>query len=414
MQRARVSYPSILLMALLVGIITGLVVLLFYLLTISLIWSRVLPAAFVPGAIFVLPAAGLFFGGLILTYLAKSDTAYPTDAVLQAYHEPAKEIDLTISPWKVLSSALVVGLGGSAGIAAPMIYAGGSIGQLLYNMFKFDPRDRESFQIILMSGVAAGFAAAFKAPFTGTLLALELPFRRTLDAKPAIPALISALTAYAIMVSVVGKTPFFQVAKMGGFTLADVVGALFVGILCGLGSRLYILLYQAARSSFSSSRVRLYLKTLLGGVATGFIAFFGLLLTGAPFVLGAGFEAVRAAVDLTYNPFVFLLLVFLKGSATVATIASGAFGGSIGPLVVMGSSTGAAWGGLVPLGAREMMPVVGIAGFLSGGYNVPLAAAVLAVETSGAPSALIPALATALVARIVSGPESIMSHQSRQ
>lgn len=411
MRQTNTSYPWVLACSLVTGIISGVLALLYYLLAIVLIWDNVLPGLFEPFATMFVPGAGLFIAGMIVTYLARGDAIYGTDALLSVYHRKKREIDPSVAPGKIASSVPAIGLGGSAGISAPLIYMGGFIGQLVYRIFRLDESDADSFQIVLISGAAAGFSAALRAPLAGVLFALEVPYRRTLTPKPAISALISAVVAYAIVAAPLGKTLFAVPTTGGFFTLGDILGAAGIGIACGVGGYGYVVLHRAAKSAFRSGRVPRYVKGLLGGLITGFIGFFGLLATGAPFVLGPGYESERAAAGFSYSPLVFVLMVVLKAFATAVTLGSGAFGGAIESFIVMGSSVGAAWGGLVPVGSSHLMPVFGIAGFLAAAYNVPLAAGVLAAEISRSPAALVPALVTALVARVISGPSSVLEEQ---
>lgn len=410
-ETAKLAFPLVLLMALLVGVVTGLIVALYYLVAISLVWRRSLPALFAPGAVLVFPAAALFFAGLVLWFLARGDVLQGSESVVEDYRVGAAGRDLEVAPWKVASSVLVVGLGGSAGISNPSIYAGGSIAEYFYRILGIDPKDTESFKAILMAGAAAGMAAAFRAPLAATLLAMELPLKKAYSVKLAAPALISSLASYAIAASALGMQPLVPVRTIGGFTFSDVISAAAVGLICGSIGRIYVVLYDMVKTAFEESRVALYVKTLLGGLAAGFAAFFGFIFSGTPYVLGIGYDALRPTVELAYSPVVLVFLVFLKAVATVSTLGSGAFGGMIEPLVLMGAGTGAAWAGAVPLGSPSLVSIAGMAGFFSAAYKVPLASAVLAVELTRAPSALVPALATSLAAWAVSGSDSVLKRR---
>ncbi len=404
----KLGFPLVLLMALLVGTATGLIVALYYVLAISLIWGRVLPALFAPGAVVIFPAAGLFFAGAVLSFMARGDVSQGSESVREDYREGMGKVDRGVALWKTASSVLAVGFGGSAGISDPSIYAGASIAKYLHGILGIDPKDTETFRAVLMAGAAAGMAVAFRSPLAAALMAMELPIKKAYNIGLALPALISSLASYAISASIIGMQPLLPVKSMGSFTVGDVVSAAAVGLICGLAGRLYVVLYDMVRSAFEGSRVRLYVKTLLGGLATGFTAFFGFIFSGSPYVLGIGYEALRATIELTYGPIVLVFLIFFKAVATVSTLGSGAFGGMIEPLILMGAGTGAAWGEAVPLGSAGLLSIAGMAGFFSAAYKVPLSSAVLAVELTRDPSVLVPALATSLVAWAVSGSDSVL------
>lgn len=76
-----------------------------------------------------------------------------------------------------LASAITIGTGGGAGFGGPSLLLGGGIGSLISQRLNFN---QENIQTFLISGAAAGIAAIFKAPFTGIMFALEIPYKRDL------------------------------------------------------------------------------------------------------------------------------------------------------------------------------------------------------------------------------------------
>jgi chloride channel protein, CIC family len=62
-------------------------------------------------------------------------------------------------------------------LEGPSIYAGAGIGSWLSTKIRRQRVTRSDRQIMLISGAAAGLAAVFRAPFTGLIFALEMPFR---------------------------------------------------------------------------------------------------------------------------------------------------------------------------------------------------------------------------------------------
>ncbi|MHB0975607.1 MAG: chloride channel protein [Candidatus Aquicultorales bacterium] len=407
----RSGYQWLLATSLAVGLATGLLGVAFYYVTVRLIWGRFLPALFGVGVFFI-PAVGLLFGGLMLYFGACDYCPSGSDSVLEAYHDPDRRFSVSKAPWKAASSIPVIGLGGSAGISGPLIYMGAVVAQVLHELFDLDPEKKEVFQALVISGAAAGFATAFRAPIAGAFFAIELPEKKGYSGRLFLPALVSSLSAYSVTYLAFGYRPLFLAPGISAFTAESLFAAVAVGFLCGLMVRLFGLFFEAARESFESGRVTRYLKTFAGGVAVGFAGFLGILLTGAPVVLGPGYEGIRFSIALLYGSWLFALVVFLKAVATVATLASGAFGGLIEPQLFMGSATG----GLIAqsgfMRSRELVPVIGLGAFLAGGFNLPVTAAVLAVEVSAAPAALLPAFIAAAVAWAASGwDSSLLRHQ---
>lgn len=403
----RLSFPWMLALALATGVISGAFVAAFYFIVIVVIWQRALSGAFFPGGMVALPVIALLLGGLMLAYFVKSDVNPPVESVLESYHG-RKKLDLALAPGKLASSAISIGLGGSGGLVGPLFYGGGAIALWLYGLFGFDNKDEEAKKVVLMSGAAAGFSAALLAPVSAAIFAFELPYRRGVSARNIAPALVASIASYAVMAIFYGRGPFLP-ASIARFTFVDLISAAFIGALCGAGARIFMMFYATVHRGFDVSRAWLPSKMLLGGAITGAVAYFAFLMTGTPFVLGYGREPIAATLALAYNPIVYLGLLMLKIGATAATLGSGAFGGTITPMILMGALLGAAWGRAIPFGTAALMPVIGMGGFFAAGYNAPVTAAVLVVELSGSPAALIPALVTAVVAWLVSGLGSVVT-----
>ncbi|HXC05962.1 MAG TPA: chloride channel protein, partial [Bacteroidia bacterium] len=72
---------------------------------------------------------------------------------------------------QVLTSAITVGFGGSAGLESPMVTTGSAIGSNFGRTYHLHYKDRV---LLLASGAAAGIAAAFDSPIAGVLFALEV------------------------------------------------------------------------------------------------------------------------------------------------------------------------------------------------------------------------------------------------
>ena len=63
----------------------------------------------------------------------------------------------------------------------------------------------------LVAGAAAGVAAIFKAPATGAVFALEVPYQEDLARRSLLPALVGAATGYTTFVAINGTDPLFPV-----------------------------------------------------------------------------------------------------------------------------------------------------------------------------------------------------------
>ena len=76
-----------------------------------------------------------------------------------------------VGPLKVLTTALTVGMGGSAGREGPIVQVGGAVGSWISRRFGLG---EDQVRSLVAAGAGAGIGAAFNAPIAGMLFALEV------------------------------------------------------------------------------------------------------------------------------------------------------------------------------------------------------------------------------------------------
>lgn len=108
-----------------------------------------------------------------------------------------------------------------------------------------------------------------------------------------------------------------------------------------------------------------------------------------PYVLGAGDGVIEDMVELKGTvPFIILLLVG-KFAFTMFSTGSGAPGGSLQPMLVLGAICGGLYGnlaaglGLLPPEYRLHMVVFAMAGFFTGSVRAPVTGILLLLELTG-------------------------------
>src|SRR5260370_14479975 len=82
---------------------------------------------------------------------------------------------------------------------------------------------------MLISGAAAGMSAVFRAPLTGIVFALEMPYKDDLAHEALLPSLIASVVAYATLVSIVGAAPLFGFAGSTSFRASDIWWSAMLG-----------------------------------------------------------------------------------------------------------------------------------------------------------------------------------------
>ena len=263
--------------------------------------------------------------------------------------------------------------------------------------------------MLLVAGAAAGVAAIFKAPATGTVFALEVPYQDDLARNMLLPAMVASAAGYLVFVGINGTTPLFPIQGTVDLTMRDLVGAALLGVVAGLGARGFAWLLRRAKAL--SSGPHPVLLALAAGATVAVLYVIGRIATGESLVVGPGYEVIVWASQPGRSLWILVTVLGLRCLATSATVAGGGVGGLFIPLVVAGALAGATIGGVVNRGDLQLFIVVGVAAFLGAGYRVPLAAVMFVAETTGRASFIVPALLAAVAAELVMGHSSVTTYQ---
>ncbi len=394
------------LLAALTGMLTGLGVAAFEWMAGSTLLGRVERA---PLAVqLVLPGVGLAVTALALRWFAAGATPATSEEYIRSFHDRERRLDLRPVLGRLIASAATLGSGAAMGFEGPAIYLGAAVGSgLQRRLSRFFPRD--DTKVLLVAGAAAGVAAIFKAPATGVVFALEVPYQDDLARRMLIPALFSAAAGYIVFAAFNGTTPLFPISGSPPFGFADLGVAALLGLACGLGARSFARLTRRAKSLGGGRHPALRIAGAGASIA-GLIAL-GRLGTGQSLVLGSGYPAIAWALQPHHALWIILVLFVLRALATASAVAGGGAGGLFVPLVVQGALLGAAAAKVFGVADTPLFPVLGVAAFLGAGYRVPLAAVMFVAESTGRPGFVVPGLIAAATAQLVMGRASSSIYQ---
>jgi chloride channel protein, CIC family len=403
-----------LLIAPVIGVVTGLIIVLEVVMILRGIWAYLLPR-YCTHHWLIIPGVLMGFGmtGLIMRYLTPDPNSHSTDEVIRSYHEHHGSMDLK-SYWpKLLASVTTIAFGGSVALEGPSIYAGAGVGSWLWTKLRGHDTNHSDRQIMLISGAAAGLAAVFRAPLTGLIFALEMPFHDDLAHEALLPSLISSVVAYSTLVAIVGSEPLFQFNRTIKFHDIDLVWAALLGLICGVVTMSFSNIFRKLRTFVIQLPIPHLLKLLLGGFGVGlcglgFVTAFG----GGLFPLGPDYEVVRNLLGTHYPSTIVVLFFVTKAAAALLTLGCGGVGAMFVPLLLLGESLGRVFGqSVVYAQAVDLYCAIGMAAFIAAGYKTPLAAVAFVAETTGTPAFLIPTLIGSAVAYAVSGEASVVFSQ---
>ena len=245
------------------------------------------------------------------------------------------KLDPKNNPSMILSSLLCVASGGSLGPEAPLVQVTGSTGTWLGKMFRLKGEELRSLSI---AGMASGFTALFGAPLGGSLFSLEiLHHKHAVEYyKAIIPALVASCFSYVVFALIVhlGLGPIWNLPAYEMASVFDFAWTFFFAVIATVIGWVFIFCTKFFKAAFSKIKYPIYVKTLIGGIALGIIAYY------LPLTRYFGHHEINGLIagDLTVN-FLLAILVF-KIIAIAVTVTSGWRGGFIIPLFFTGTALG--------------------------------------------------------------------------
>lgn len=395
-----------LLLAGVTGVLTGVVVALFERLTAEVLLDEVLQLALPVAA--CMPVAGMVAGLGARRFLAAGASPATADDYIRNFHDRVHHLDLRPVPGRLLAAVATLGLGGPLGYEGPAIYAGAAVGSALQRRLR-RVLAREEPKLLMVAGAAAGVAAIFKAPVTGVVFALEVPYTEDLARRMLLPAAIAAAGGYLAFAAIAGTAPLLPVGGQPPFNFVDLGGSAAVGLAAGLGARFFVLAVQRAKAAQLLGHP--WARAAGAGAVLGLLFLAGRALAGENLTLGPGYDLLRWALSPDPSLALVAAAAALRLVATATTLAGGGTGGLFIPLVVQGALVGRLVAGPLDPASRTLFPLVGVAAFLGAGYRVPLAAVVFVAEATGRPGFVVPGMIAAVVAQLVCGRASVSPYQ---
>ena len=356
----------------------------------------------------IAPLIGLTVAALALRWIGPSSSPATADEYLHAFHDPEYPLPLRPLVARMIAGVATLGSGAPMGLEGPSLYLGATLGDALQQRFPrlFSAQNR---RLLLVAGAAAGVAAIFKAPATGAVFALEVPYQNDLARHMLGPALVGAATSYLAFVAIHGTTPLINVTGTPPFSTKDLVAALALGLLAGLGARGFAWMLRSAKSL--SLTLPSWVRVPIAGASLAAIFVLARVLAGQNLTTGPGYDTIRWALDPSHSVALVAAILVLRCLATTTTVAGGGVGGLFIPLVVAGALVGRIVGGAVNALDTSLFTVIGIAAFLGAGYRVPLAAVVFVAEATGRPGFVVPGLLAAVIAELIMSRQSVTTYQ---
>lgn len=341
-----------------------------------------------PWAIPLITTAGALLSAALVAKFAPEAEGHGTDNAIEAVHTDPRQIRPRAVLVKMISSALTIGSGGSAGREGPTAQISAGFGSMLTRWLDLSDADG---RVAVSLGIGSGIGAIFGAPLGGAVLAASIVYRDDFDYRALVPGFITSATAYAVFGSLMGFDPLFGfIAADYVLKPADLLWFAFIGVVAAGVGYLYVQGFYGTvaltrRVVFPNANV---IYPTIGGLLVG------LLALGIPQILSSGYGWVQLAADkhtlLAIPLWIVLALPVAKIVATSLTVGTGGSGGIFGPGIVIGGFVGAAIWRIADLTGAPGVPdgpgafmVVAMAACFGSVAHAPLAVMIMVAEMTG-------------------------------
>lgn len=359
--------------------------------------------------LYLLPLAGIMIYGLYNFWGKGSEAG--NGLLIDGIHNTQTKVPARMAPLVLLTTLITHLFGGSAGREGTAVQMGGSIAAFLSRNFSVK---KEDHPLMLMCGMAAGFAAVFGTPLAGAVFAVEVIVIGRIQYKEFLPCYFTSIVAHLVCLAWGIQHTSYQIGFSGNdlflhFDTVLVAKSLLAAIAFGLAAFLFTEAHLQVKTQLQKWIPIKWLIPFTGAILVMSLVY--LLDTRDYLGLGVmaenpnGISIVSAFKEGGAEPFSW----FWKLLFTAITLGSGFKGGEVTPLFFIGATLGnsLAW----IMGApTDLFAALGFIAVFAGATNTVFACAIMGCELFGTEFVLY-YLITCFVAKWASGYSSIYPTQ---
>jgi H+/Cl- antiporter ClcA len=396
------ALPQLSFLAVIIGILTGLVVLC---LNSLVTWgqTQLLTSAddfesLPPLFRVLLPVVGGLLVGLLIESFKPENRAVGIVHVMErlVYHQGY--LPLRNAILQFFGAAICLISGHSVGREGPVVHLGGATGSLLGQGLKLP---NNSLRNLIACGVSAAIAASFNTPLAAVIFTMEVVMVEYSVASftPVIIATVIAtvITRYFTEVN----STFHLSADMALHQpIPELLYLVLVGIVVGLIATLFISILEFVTKNVAP-RFKIWQRTTLAGLLTGIVSLW------VPQIMGTGYDTINETLmgELAFS--VLLMIAIAKLLITPICLGLGLPGGLIGPILVIGAMVGGAMGILIlqflPHTEHMLYAMFGMGAMMGAVLQAPLAALTALLEFTYNPSLILPSMVVIITAHLITG-----------
>ncbi|CNK34266.1 H(+)/Cl(-) exchange transporter ClcA [Yersinia alsatica] len=309
-----------------------------------------------------------------------------------------------VIPVKFIGGLGTLGAGMVLGREGPMVQMGGNSGRMIVDIFRL--RSPEARHSLLATGAAAGLSAAFNAPLAGILFVIEemrSQFRYSLVSIKAV--FVGVITSTIVYRYFNGERAVIDVGKLSDVPLNTLWLYLLLGIIFGAVGVIFNALIFRTQDMFMRFHGGDWRKlVLIGGLLGGMCGLLALIHGDA---VGGGFALIPIAVAGNFGIGMLLFIFIARVITTLLCFGSGAPGGIFAPMLALGTILGTAFG----LSCAHFFPeyhidagtfaIAGMGALFAASVRAPLTGIVLVLEMTDNYQLILPMIVTCLGATLL-------------
>ena len=186
---------------------------------------------------------------------------------------------------------------------------------------------------LITSGASAGLSAAFNAPLSGVMFALE-EAHKNFSPLVLTSAMIASISADFVSKQFFGLIPSLDFRKVEPLPLKNYWTLIILGIIIGISGVIFNNGILKTQSLFKKSKLSIEIKCIIPFVITGVVALI------YPILLGGGHDLIMALKEQNFTVTVLFTFIIAKFLFTFICFGSGVPGGIFFPLLVLGALVG--------------------------------------------------------------------------
>ena len=339
--------------------------------------------------VYWIPALAL--AGVVIVFTYKKvgkGTERGMGLVFDAAHGKEREIPLRLIPLIMAATWITHLFGGSSGREGVAMQIGGTLGHNISSKIHIENAPR----ILLISGMAAGFAGLFQTPLAAIALSLEILLAGHLEMAALLPAAIAAFTACKVS-QMLGETSIIvmndvfpdDIANIiwndSGLDIYFILKLALLGVLFGIVGGGFARLLPLSKKFFAEKFPNPVKRVAIMGVALSALLLlcwqgrYSGLGTNLTDMIFAG--SAQDAADSIYAYDWILKMLF-----TIVTLSVGFQGGEVTPLFTIGATLGTAVAAIVGV-PLPLAAALGYAAVFGGATNTLFAPILVGAEIFG-------------------------------